>query len=430
MDQNKDDKKRKVKLSELEKDNKDSKIIESNIKETTKHKTEKDDKPKEETEKKDTDKRKVVPLSEVAKQNQDKITKTKNKEIEATDEEKPKREKVKLDDLIKETKEKETKKKKEEDVIVSFNDKKQEAKNAIKKNKSIDEKSKSKSTIKEVHDKNKENDINDKTNKEKEEIKKEEVNLDVLGVKRKKEPSIVWQKIKETLITILLLFVGIVLVMLLPIFNVPNENLNITGLDLISRDEVLNVINYNKSSNLFHLLLNKPEETIINNIPMVNNCEVKFELPNTLNIRITEIRLAGYIPYLDQYIYIDSYGKVVSSQTEKIDGIPLIEGLNFSSLKVGNVLKVSNSEALNVIIEITNVLNKYDLSNLIDSIDVTSLDNLKLYVGNIEVILGEIDDYDQKIRMAIEAINNLSPEARGVLSVASTSGKIYFRPYS
>ena len=63
--------------------------------------------------------------------------------------------------------------------------------------------------------------------------------------------------------------------MVLPIFNVSPDNVNITGLDLIDRNEVLDVINYNQYNNLFYLLLNNPKEKIIENIPMVNDCEVK-----------------------------------------------------------------------------------------------------------------------------------------------------------
>lgn len=460
---------RKVKLSELEKENDNKKVTElkSNSNSNSQNKKqapkEKDINNKElNKDKKVNDindnksAKKVVPLSEVAKQNQDKINKTvkasstktssdnkkDNKGNDNDGDEKSQSKKVKLDDLLKETKEKETKKKKEEDVIVSFNDKKQEAKNNIKKNKAINEKDKEKANrnLKEISGK-KDDDNESKTKSSKEHIIDEtkkskkhevepEINLDPLGVKRKKDLSPIFDKIKEIGITVLLFIVGILIIMVLPIFNVSPDNVNITGLDLIDRNEILDVINYNKYNNLFYLLLNNPKEKIIENIPMVNDCEVKFELPNSLNIRITEIRLAGYIPYLEEYIYIDSYGKVVSSEVEKIDGIPLIEGLNFTSFKVGNILKVSNQDALKIIIEITNVLNKYNLSNLIDSIDVTSLDNLKLYVGNIEVVLGEIEDYDQKIRNAMEAINNLSPEARGILNVSSSSGKIYFMPYS
>ncbi|MCQ2978998.1 MAG: FtsQ-type POTRA domain-containing protein [Clostridia bacterium] len=416
---------KKVKLSDVAID-KPKKVVE---KESSPKKVSSDTSKKETNE--DTPKRKVVSLSEVAKEKEREI----NSKKEAKEDE-PKREKVKLDELIKQTKDTDSKKDKKkdskDDVIVSFNEEKNQVKSKIKQDKQKEQKEKkeldkkTKEEIKELGGSKEESDSKKKKEK-KEEAVKEELNLDVLGVKRAKGPNILLGKIKEAFITVLLILVGLFIIMIMPFFNV--NDVNVTGLDLVAKEEVLNVIGYNKSKNIWHLMLNKPEAKI-NTLPMVNSCETKFRLPSTLDVRVSEIRIAGYIPYLSEYIYIDSNGKVVNITNEKIDGIPLIEGLNFHSFKLGNILEVSNEEALNIIIEITNVLNKYNLSNSIDSIDVTSLDNLKLYVGNIEVILGEIEDYDQKIRLAMEAISNLSEEAKGILNVSSASGKIYFRPYS
>lgn len=410
-------------------DNDNSKIVNKDTKEK---KTEIVKKLVEDSKDKKEPSKKVISLSKAVEENTKITVKEKTEENKEV-----KREKIKLDELVKKSNETEKSSEKNSDVIVSFSDEKNKAKASVSKSKAQDEKAKKEmakeisKNIKLVGGTKSEEDIKekkkaeDKEKKEESEIK-EEINLDVLGVKRAVEPNIIWDKVKEALITFGLIVAGLFIIIILPIFNV-NE-VNVTGLNLLTKEEIMEEIGYNKIKNFFYLYLSNVNKKV-SAMPQVNQVSSQFTFPNILNIRIEEINIAGYIPYLtDEYIYIDSYGKIVDISNKKLDGIPLIEGLNFKSFKLGNILDTSNKDSLNIIIEITNVLNKYELANRIDSIDVTSSDDLKLYIGNIEVDLGEIEDVDQKIRIAIEAINNLATNAKGVLNVSSSSAKVYFRP--
>ena len=55
-------------------------------------------------------------------------------------------------------------------------------------------------------------------------------------------------------------------------------------------------------------------------------------------------------------------------------------------------------------------------------------ENITLYVDKIEINIGTLEECDHKIRVAIEAVNNLSKGVKGYLNVSDTNGRIYFRP--
>lgn len=378
-------------------------------------------------------KKKVVSLSDALKDNEDKEKdKERNRNSESSE---TKREKVKLDELIKKTDSKE--KEDEKGGVISFSEERNKAKLKLSKEKAKEEKehkSKAKQIEKELEEfggvkkvgEAKDGKKSKSKNDEDENIYLEDVDIALLGVKPDK-PNVILEKVKEAALTALLVIVGLLLLMILPIFNV-NE-LTITNIELLSEEEIKEVINYNKSKNFFHLMTSKPKEKLLT-LPEVKDAEVKFTFPSSMIIRIKEIKIAGYIPYLSEYIYIDSEGKIVSISSEKIEGVPLIEGLSFNSFKLGNILDTTNNHSLNIIIEITNVLSKYDITDKISSIDVTNSDSLRLYVGSIEVVIGDIEDCDQKIRIAMEAISKLVAGAKGTLDVSSLNGKAYFKPVS
>ncbi|MCQ2749164.1 MAG: FtsQ-type POTRA domain-containing protein [Clostridia bacterium] len=364
---------------------------------------------------------KVVSIDKSSSKKDEKLTTLKDVMIEVDDA----RKKVKLDELVKkaDSKEKEEKEKDKENTIVSVDFKKESKKKKELEAKADKEKAKQvKKDLKEIGGLKDEK--AEAKKEEKKESKKEEINLDTLGVERAKEPIDVEKIIITTIIVMGSILVLLAALYFLPIFRV--KEVNVSGLSTVSQEDIEKAIGYDKEKNLFILLMGGIKEKVLT-IPEVKDVQYKLEGLRTLNIKVNEIRVAGYIPYLNEYVYIDSDGKVVDISREKREGIPLIEGLDFSSFSLGKLLDVSNEESLKIIIEVTNVLNKYDISSMIDSIDVNDSENISLFVGSIEVGIGTIEECDHKIRMAMEAIKNLEG-AKGYLDVNSSNEKIYFKP--
>ena len=100
----------------------------------------------------------------------------------------------------------------------------------------------------------------------------------------------------------------------------------------------------------------------IEDIPFVDVMDVSILSPDTIKITVYEKALAGYVAYMDSYMYFDKDGYVVESSQIRTEGVPQITGLQFSSCTLGQKLPVEREEIFTGIMDLTKLLGKYKLS--------------------------------------------------------------------
>lgn len=125
----------------------------------------------------------------------------------------------------------------------------------------------------------------------------------------------------------------------------------------------------------------------ITDVPFVQSIEVTVMGNDSVRIRVYEKSLAGYIEYLGQYMYFDKDGTVVEASSQTTAGIPLVTGLKFDSVVLNEPLPVENSEVFSYVLELTNLINKYELS--VDKIYFSPDPDMTLYIGDVMVSLGD-----------------------------------------
>ena len=76
---------------------------------------------------------------------------------------------------------------------------------------------------------------------------------------------------------------------------------------------------------------------------------------------------------------------------------------------------------------IAQLMNKYELLDIVVKIDVSDINKVTAFVNNIEVNLGDMSNGDQKIRTMGEVVKNLGPNDRGVLDLSDLSKPIVFK---
>lgn len=124
----------------------------------------------------------------------------------------------------------------------------------------------------------------------------------------------------------------------------------------------------------------------IENIPFVDVMDVNILSPDTIKIVVYEKALAGYIQYMDSYMYFDKDGCVVECSDVKTAGVPQIAGLTFEYMVLGERLPVEDPEVFDSIMELTKLLEKYELQS--DKIFFHSSGDITIYFGDIKVALG------------------------------------------
>lgn len=106
-------------------------------------------------------------------------------------------------------------------------------------------------------------------------------------------------------------------------------------------------------------------------------------------------KLAGCVSYLGNYMYFDREGIVVESSPMITEGVPEISGLHFNHVLLYEQLPVEKADVFQEILELTQLLDKYDI--VADKIYFDPDMNVTLYFGNARVLIGTKANIDEKI---------------------------------
>lgn len=167
----------------------------------------------------------------------------------------------------------------------------------------------------------------------------------------------------------------------------------------------------------------------VEDIPFVDVMDVSILSPDTIKITVYEKALAGYVKYLDTYMYFDKDGYVVESSSVKTQGVPQITGLDFDHVVLGEPLPVEDDGVFANILEITQLLNKYELSA--DKIYFHSADEVTIYFGDVKVSMGKTgESLEDKIMLLPNFLQQLEGKS-GTLQMENFdggNGQFTFKP--
>lgn len=195
-----------------------------------------------------------------------------------------------------------------------------------------------------------------------------------------------------------------------------------------TNEEIINMVMEGHYGNNSLLLSLRYKDKSIVGVPFVEKMDVSVMDPHTIKIEVYEKALAGYVEYLERYMYFDKDGIVVESSLEKTEGVPMVTGLHFDHVIVYEPLPVENDEIFKSILNITQLVNKYNLS--IDRIYFGSDGSLTLYFGEVRAALGIGDNLDEKIMNLQNMLPSLEGE-KGTLRMENygeETKKISFEP--
>lgn len=174
-----------------------------------------------------------------------------------------------------------------------------------------------------------------------------------------------------------------------------------------TNDEIIDMVMEGYYGNNSLLLSLKYKDKSITGVPFVEKMDVSVLDPHTIKIEVYEKALAGYVEYLERYMYFDKDGIVVESSFEKTKGVPLVTGLHFDHVVLYEPLPVEDPGIFQSILNITQLVNKYNL--VTDRIFFGSDGSLTLYFENVKAALGTGDNLDEKIM----GLQYMLPELNG-----------------
>ena len=182
-----------------------------------------------------------------------------------------------------------------------------------------------------------------------------------------------------------------------------------------TEDEIMEIVMSGPlGDNSLYLSL-KYRDRGIQDIPFVDVMNVSILAPDTIKITVYEKALAGYVKYLDTYMYFDKDGYVVESSGIRTQGIPQITGLSFDHVVLGE--------------QLTKLLNKYSLAA--DKIYLHSSGDITIYFGQIKVSMGSDNSHiEDKLQLLPDFLEKLQGKS-GTLQMENYEegkGKFTFKP--
>lgn len=142
-------------------------------------------------------------------------------------------------------------------------------------------------------------------------------------------------------------------------------------------------------------------------IPFVEDITVKVVDRHTVKLHVYEKPVIGCIQYMGSYMYFDKDGIVVESSEKKLKGVPFIYGLKFNSFVLYNKMDAEKKELFPVILELTRLIQKFDLK--VDTIQFNEDSEVLIKSGQNRILLGKRDTYDEQMA----DLKTLLPTARG-----------------
>lgn len=222
----------------------------------------------------------------------------------------------------------------------------------------------------------------------------------------------------KILISLIILIFLIIIIFASPIFQV--EIIQIDGIEKYSKQELMTTLGFNDGMNIFMI---RPiySKKLLEQQRYIKSAEINLKYPNQVNIKIKERKIRGYVPYKGTYLYIDEDGRVLNSSTTYKEKLPLVEGLDFSEFQIGEILKVKNQESLEIVLKTANMMIKYESEyesvGEIIKIDVNDPKNIHIYIRQVDFMLGDLKDYDEKIRIMLTIIKDIPEKNRGSLDI-------------
>lgn len=152
-------------------------------------------------------------------------------------------------------------------------------------------------------------------------------------------------------------------------------------------------------------------------IPFIEDYEIVFQSPVSVEVIVYEKSVVGYVSYMSSYMYFDKDGIIVESSSSKLEGVPLVTGLEFGQIVLNRPLPVENQQIFERVMNLTQLLSVVEIQT--DRIHYDTHGNVTLTIGRIEVYLGDHQEMNGKI----SRLADILPELAGL------EGTLYLDTY-
>ncbi|HEY8348839.1 MAG TPA: FtsQ-type POTRA domain-containing protein [Clostridia bacterium] len=253
--------------------------------------------------------------------------------------------------------------------------------------------------------------------------------------RRKRRKQRIWRAVKLILVTALFVFT-VIYASLSPFFNI--KDIQVAGSTRYGTAELAAASGIRTGRNGFRVLFSSKsrpglfrigdaEQAIIDSCPYVKSAKVRYIIPGTIRIDVTErepaaiIDMKGISLLIDKDGYLLEIDPVLDAETDE-SGLPVIRTAEPGSANPGKKLDIPEEMLLSAFkvfdtIREIDAVNDVKLLPMVDYVDTSDLSNIRFSLqARIIVNLGKADELHYKINAAASIFNkNIKKTERGTL---------------
>ena len=197
------------------------------------------------------------------------------------------------------------------------------------------------------------------------------------------------------------------------------EKLIIVGNKNLSYEAICEIIGFKAKTNVFLFDFFNSKKKLLKN-SFVEKVNLKYIFPNKICLEIKERKPECYIKYLnDAYILVDNNLRVLEITKSKEKKVPIFTGLDFDSFYLGEKLALKNKYVLDYVIKLSDNIIKNNFVAYDFVVDLKNKNDIHVYIKNIDILLGNIDNCNYKIALLKSILNSGSKylEKPGILNL-------------
>lgn len=217
-------------------------------------------------------------------------------------------------------------------------------------------------------------------------------------IRRKKKKKV----IKRLILALFVFTIGIIIfIYKSPVFNL--KKINLTGLVTLTNESLQEKLKYNIGQNIFTIDYNEIEKELKEN-PYIKEIKITKKGINSLNINIKENKIAYYFESEGKLKAINNEGIIVE-ELDSLEGRNLImlTGADLTEKTVGDKV-TDNPNLKNVLEKFYQIIELMPQEYVFSKIDIKDINNIVCYIGNVEIIIGDITNLADKMNLALNAI--------------------------
>ena len=209
---------------------------------------------------------------------------------------------------------------------------------------------------------------------------------------------------------IILLILASAVVVFITCFKL--ENVEIRPGSHYTEEEIRQRLFTKKTDNYTVFFVFRINKLDVPKLTFVEKVDVEMTDRNSVIIEVHDKAITGCIEHMGSYVYFDREGIAVDSSTQRLEGIPLVKGVEFGGYTQGKPIDLGRSGVFDTLLEIIMLLGKNKLAA--DDITFGIRDDVTLHIGGHEILLGISENYDLRVNN-IKAALDVLPEGNYIL---------------